>query len=89
MFAEISAKKHTISHVVSSRTRLLFCVATLAPSLILLFRLDVVAVRLDSPLGLAWVEPGFLIYAMVIFGIASLVAAIVSFVMDLRRAKQQ
>ena len=76
--------------MVSTRTKILFALAGLAPASILITRLELQAVVrkaiADGAFG-AWVDPGPLSYLFLFVGLGSLVAAIVSLLVDLRRAR--
>ncbi len=71
------------------RTRLLLCGAALAPaSFFLLYLRFKDAERLSKETGWTFLpEVGPLIRLMLLLGVISLIAAIASFVVDLRRAK--
>jgi hypothetical protein len=83
VWEEVTEKKKRVPSIISLRTRLLLCAATLAPAARLLIHLDV-----EASGGWAWTfEIGWLPKLMVIVGMNSFVAAIASFVVDLPRAR--
>src|SRR5262245_38617909 len=76
--------------IVSRRTRAFFALAALAPASILITRLQIASTvtRAQARGDLAaWVEPGFLSYLLLCIGLISFVAAMVSLVVDVRRAR--
>jgi hypothetical protein len=78
------------SQALSKRTKTLFALAGLAPASILVTKLDIDAAvkrALAAGYASAWIEPGLLFYIVLFLGLASLVAAVVSLLFDVRRAR--
>jgi len=79
-----------VTPAVTLRTRILLALAALAPASILIARLGVAAAirqaREHGPAD-AWVDPGLLPHLLLFVGLGSLVAGIVSLVIDVRRPR--
>ncbi len=76
--------------MISKRTRGLLCGAALAPSALVLGRLSIQE-EIDRAhaegSATVWVEPGFLVYAMLIAGLLCFAAFVFSLLVDLRTGK--
>jgi hypothetical protein len=76
--------------VVSSRTKVLFATAMLLPAGIIIGRLDrlsVIDAARDIGAWGAWVEIGWLTKGILLVGIVSVVAAVVSLLIDRTKAR--
>ncbi len=77
--------------MLSSRTRVLFAISSLAPGSILIWRVYVESlVRGAKERGefAPWVDPGILFYVLLFVGLVSFVLGIVSLIVDVRRSRK-